>query len=454
MLSGAAAYLDSFVNLELSLASLPRDSFKLERLRALLASLGNPERQLRCLHVAGSKGKGSTCVMAATMLACAGYRVGLYTSPHLHDYKERLRILSPQDFCSHDPKEFAGMISERALTRLIQEIEPHLESFRTHRKFGRLTYFEVMTAIAFYFFFRRRVDFAVLEVGLGGRLDATNVISALVCAITPISLEHTQILGKTLSKIAREKAGIIKSSHSAVVLAQQRPAALKVLRQHCTALGIKPVEVGKDLTIKGVRPSSLETGFLLHSKRGANGRWRLPFVGEHQVQNAAVAIGMLNELRKKGFVISEQAMRRGLKLTRWPGRFEIASRKPVWILDGAHNPESTELLVRTFRRVFSRFKVVLIWGVSEDKDRAGMARQLRKISRVVIATRARHPRAHTFSVAELAQWFSGQEIILEPDVARAVALAQQSVGPQEIVLVTGSLFVVGEVRKLCINTKV
>ncbi len=447
--SSAREYLDSFINYEIH-RKPPRRFFKLKRVQKLLTLIGDPHLNFKCLHVAGTKGKGSTCAFVASILQTAGYTVGLYTSPHLSDFKERIRILSPWD-CRGQTQAFAGKVSAQALRRSLQEIKPSIERIQARRSLGQLTYFEVLTVLALYYFYKRKADVAVLETGLGGRLDATNVVDSLVSAITPISLEHTEFLGKTIQKIAAEKAGIIKSRSQAVVIAPQDQKALKVIKAQCRKMGASFRVVGKDIMVQNGKTTLQGETF---SVRGCLGNYRnlkSRLIGPHQVVNAAVAIGMVESLKQRGFWINRRAIVQGIKNAVWPGRFEVIRHRPLTILDGAHNAASCRVLTDTLRKVLPNKKMVLIFGVSSDKDIKGMAQELAKMARCVIATKANHPRAYEFKAAELENFFPGKEIILSKNVCSALQLAQQKSSADEAIVVTGSLFVVGEARELCLR---
>lgn len=408
----SSSYLATFLNHEKDLKKFaPRPTY-IERVRAVLCQLGSPQDQLKVIHIAGSKGKGSTSAFTANILREAGYTVGLFTSPHLYDVHERIRILKP-GLTAAKGKIFPDCISEKEFSRLIKKIRPQLESGRGQG----LTYFEVLTILALCYFKEEKVDWVVLETGLGGRLDATNVCDAIVSVITPISLEHTAQLGKTLAKIASEKAAIIKSAKSFVVVAPQKPEALKVIKARCRDVGAKTVLV--------VRSKSMSSSLL----------------GRHQQINAAVAVEIANVLK-----ISKAAVHKGLTKTFWPLRFEIISRQPFIILDGAHNPESCERLIETLGEVFSGKKWILIFGSSEDKDIRAMARLLTKNAQDVILTSAQHPRAVVWDDENAKKYFPKQNLVVTRSVATACRFAMKITGPQSLIVVAGSLFVAAEAR--------
>lgn len=394
-------YLATFLNHEKNLAKFSPRLGYIERVKAVLSQLGSPQKDLQVIHIAGSKGKGSTAAFTANILQAAGFRVGLYTSPHLYDVRERICI----DFKS---------ISEGQFSKLIKKIRPQLEA---GRKEG-LTYFEVLTIAAFCYFKEQRVDWVVLETGLGGRLDATNVCDSAISVITPISLEHTKQLGKTLNKIAVEKAAIIKSAKSVVIIAPQKSEVLQVIQRRCRDVGVKTILVKQG--IRDVSPSLL---------------------GQHQRVNAAVAAKIADVLR-----ISKMAIKRGIETVSWPLRFEIVSRKPLIVIDGAHNPESCERLSETLSEIFPKKKWILIFGSSDDKDIQGMVRPLLSNVYDVILTTARHPRAMAWNEKNTIKYFPKQDVVMTRSVAMACRFAKKIVG-QNLIVVAGSLFVAAEAKK-------
>lgn len=441
-------YLDSFVNLE---TRLPTDSpapFTLERIRRLLDLIGNPQDALKVIHVAGSKGKGSTCVFTAHILQSAGYKTGLYTSPHLKDCRERIRILNPDGLWENREEIFPDAIRWNQLGKVIEDVRPAIDRMRADASVGRLTFFEVYTALALHHFSQEKVDFAVLETGLGGRLDATNAASSFVCAVTPISLEHTEILGSSLGLIAVEKAAIIKDRRQKVVLAPQEKEPWNVLQGRCQEFFIDPFLVGRDIrfSLQGID----EHGQIVHfqGRRGDYPDVKMSLLGEHQAVNAATAIGIVECLQETGVSIEREAISQGLREAFWPGRFEIFFKGRCVILDGAHNKASAVCLGEGIKRIFPGRRVVLILGVCGDKDRRGMGEALEQIADTVIAAKANHPRAYDFGDGELNEMFPGKERLRAKDIQQAWGLAQEKTGTGDIILITGSIFLVAEARDL------
>lgn len=456
----ALRYLESFIDYE-KITDWPyEESLGLGRMRNFLSSINNPQDGLSCLHVAGTKGKGSTCIFIAHILSQAGYNVGLYTSPHLADFRERIRILNGKSGSSQTHKgknDFAGMVSKNGLTGLVKRLKPAIDRFGEHSKFGSLTFFEVYTALAFVYFKEKKADFVVLETGLGGRLDATNVAKPLICAITPISYEHTQRLGNTLRKIATEKAGIIKDilagkslrRRPIVISAPQKNEAQRVIRQRCKKLKVNLYEVGKDITFKATG-----SGFDVNGIFGRYPDLKIGLLGRHQLINAAVAAGAVEALKFHGVTVGTEAIKNGLARTVWPGRCEIAGRDPWVVLDGAQNAASALALKQTIKENFSRRdkfrqgrkyrRLILVFGISKDKDIKGTSLQLIDFTDTVILTKSGNPRAR--QPEALIKYFSGKPVYITQSVKEARELAKRLASQDDLILVTGSLFVVGEFR--------
>ncbi len=443
LLHEAKRYLDSFVNYEakLSLAAAPR--FDLRRVEALLKELGDPHKKLQCLHAAGTNGKGSVCAFSASILQRLGYKVGLYTSPHLWDLKERIRVLdSSQRFQKN--KLLAGQITEEELCDILTDMQPHIEAVRRHAEWGELTFFEVLTAIAFCYFYQKETDFVVLETGLGGRLDATNVAQGKVCGLTPISLEHTQWLGPTLTDIAQEKAAIIKDKIQKVVVAPQSTEAGRVIEDHCHQLGIRPVVIGRDVIYKELKQDEEVIIFSLKTSGRDYPSLRSCLTGEYQMMNAAMAIAMVEALVGAEKMDPEKVSE-ALSQTVWPGRFEMIRHHPIIIVDGAHNPSAAQHLARTARKLFPDKKIRLIFGISGDKNRTAVAAELDTIQpEEVVLTQAQHPRA--VPAEDLQGLFAGK-ISVTRTVPEAVELALSKAAKDDVIIATGSLFVVAEVKK-------
>lgn len=433
-------YLESFVNYEKIPAWPYKESLKLERFKNFLDSIDNPQDRLRCIHVAGTKGKGSTCAFIAYILRQNGFKVGLYTSPHLKDFRERIRILRPLVSTPKIKNAFEGIISRSAFVHLVDRLKPFIEQSNRKSKYGPLSFFEVYTALAFVYFKEQKVDFAVLETGLGGRLDATNAVRPLVCVITPISYEHTDKLGNTLNQIAAEKAGIIKNIRGlTVITASQTKEALRVIRAKCKTQGVRLYEVGRDIIYRRTR-----NGFMVKGLLANYPELKLRLFGRHQLINAAAAIGAVEGLRFHNIDMNVDSIRDGLYNTVWPGRCEVISRKPLIVLDGAQNVASARAIKKAIQDNFRYKKLILVLGISYDKDKKGICRELCGLADKVILTQAHNPRAT--KPEELARYFPGKEVHITTNVKDAKKMTCHIAKRDDLILVCGSLFIVGEFR--------
>ena len=429
----ALDYLYSFVDYSLThQQNLAPENFDLSRMRALLNALGNPQEQYPIIHIAGTKGKGSVSAFCATALQEAGHKTGLYTSPHLKDFSERIQI-------DRQP------ISEDALITLVDEIKPHVAAI------PRLTTFEISTALAFLHFARQGVNAAVIEVGLGGRLDATNVITPLISVITSISLDHTYVLGNTLAEIAAEKGGIIKPGVP-VVLAPQRSEPRERLHQIAAERGCPLVQVGVDYKFSIKSRSLAEQIVSVWRSTGAPSApvlLKIHLLGDHQAENAATAYAALHTAQDAGLQIGENNIRRGLQETTWPGRFEILDSHesvPV-IIDGAHNPYSAQALRNTLDQYIPDRPLLLIVGFSADKDIAAMLKAWRSRARHIIATQSGHPRAiPPDEIAAAVREISDTPVTIAPDASAALNEARRMAREDDIILGTGSIFLAASVR--------
>ncbi|HOY09229.1 MAG TPA: folylpolyglutamate synthase/dihydrofolate synthase family protein [Candidatus Omnitrophota bacterium] len=438
-------YLESFFNFEksASVAFFP-DVFKLKRVEHVLGLLGSPQKDMVFIHVAGTKGKGSTCAYAAHILKEAGYTAGLYTSPHLWDVKERIRVLSPGGGGFARPGLFEGCIREEEFCEIFRKMKPVLDLMTGNGALGRLTYFEVLTLAALVYFKSRRVDCVVLETGMGGRLDATNVVEASVCGLTPVSLDHTHILGDSLVSIAREKAGIIKTVRQKVVVSRQAPAAEVVIRQRISDVGCEAFFAGKDFSALDVEEAGTQQTFVIRGRR-SDYMVTTELLGRHQRENAALAVGLVECLAETTqWKVPAEAIQKGIAATSWPGRFQIVRTDPTVVLDVAHNPDSARALAETVQSCFPGKRIVLLLGISRDKDLPGICRQLTQISREVIITRAGHPRAADLDNPDIREIFRGQPFFVSPHVREGLKMALSRAGKGDVIVATGSVFVVAE----------
>ena len=427
----ALTYLEQFANYELTRSvQYTPETFDLSRTEQLLDRLGNPHREYKVVHVAGTKGKGSTSLMIESVLRAAGYRTGLYTSPHLHTFCERIQVRTHK-------------IQRHEVAALVDELEPHVMAV------PELTWFEIVTAMGLLYFARRQVDIAVVEVGLGGRLDATNVVSPLVSVITPLSLDHMAWLGDTLAQIAFEKAGVVKPGVP-VVCAPQKNDALEVIERVCSERGAPLVLIGRHWLYA---PGQID----------ANGQWFVrmrpewqkifwpppefywtPLLGRHQIVNATTALAALDLLRDSHLTIPPDAVEQGLRAARWPGRMQVLSRNPLVVTDGAHNGESAQRLAVALREWFPRRKWTLIFGASSDKDLPAMFDALLPLASRTILTHAQSPRAaDPERLSELAV-SRDAHVMVTASVADALDIALLGLEEYDGVILTGSLFVAAE----------
>jgi len=425
----AIDYLSSYTDYEK--VGMPHDPalYDLRRVVELLAQLGNPHLKARSVHITGTNGKGSTAAMLASVLTTSGYTTGLYTSPHLHTWRERIRV-------------DGELISEEELVSVVEKLKPEVEAVNRRDTYGQLTTFEILTALAFTYFERKGVDFQVLEVGMGGRFDATNIITPEVCVITSISLDHTEVLGSSLAEIADEKAAIIKPG-SSVVTSSQVDEVAHVIREACLNCGVGLVRLGSDVTWQGLS-FDLDGQFLQVEGRLGSYQLSIPLLGDFQLENAATAVATLEVLVEKGFNISTDSITDGLARVSWPGRLQVLGHHPFLVADGAHNPDSARRLIQSLKQCFDFDRATLVVGASSDKNIAGVVSELFPLFDKVIVTRSRHPRA--MAPALLRDEFArrGVEAEIADDIPAALSRAASLVHDRDLICVTGSLFVVAE----------
>ena len=424
----ALLYIYSFTDYEKKVPQLYAPEFyDLTRVHRLLALLGSPQQAFQVVHIAGTKGKGSTAAFAESVLRAAGYRTGLYTSPHLHTFRERIQT-------------GGALIPEADLARLAEMMQPLVAQI------AGITTFEVMTGLALAWFAERRVEWAVLEVGLGGRLDATNVVIPAVSVITPISYDHTAILGDTLTQIATEKAGIIKPGVPAVS-APQTAEALAVIETICRERGVPLILVGRDWTWQPCRADLDGQSFTVyHHDTVIGGRsplW-IPLLGEHQLMNATTAIAALALL--PGVKLRPRALHLGLRTVHWPGRLEILGRAPLLVADSAHNGDSAQKLMAALRACCPSKRLYVVFGASTDHVTPELLRALLSDASWAIATRSRHPRAADPIWLQARAAELGFHLEVSDSVAHALDLALAHAGSDDLVCCTGSVFVAAEVR--------
>ena len=395
--------------------------FGLKAITQLLLSLGNPEDSYKTILIAGTNGKGSTAAMIFSILCDAGYKVGLYTSPHLVDVRERIVINGKK-------------IALKEFNRTIAYVKDKMEQ--------PVTYFELLTAVAFVYFQNRKVDIAVLEVGLGGRLDATNVCHPLASIITNIAFDHTAYLGNTLESITREKAGIIKKNGICITAAKQKKV-VDVLRDVCQRRRAKFYCLGRDIKIK-----KQKDGFFTYQGFNRNLKnLKIPLQGDHQLSNAALALAAIELCEKKGFSIADTAIYAGLKNTHWEARLEVLQNQPLFLLDGAHNPAGISVLCRTLKKDFSYRRLILIFGSLADKDYRRMLQKIIPLTSIIILTQLKTKRA--VSVNDIMETVKkmGYPAIVTENVKQAIERAQAMANKQDLICATGSFYLAGEIKQ-------
>lgn len=413
-------------------------NFDLERMRTLLKKLGNPHEQFRSVHIAGTKGKGSTCTMLAAMLQANGYKVGLYTSPHLLDVRERICINGE-------------MISQADFARLVKMVEPIVSRVKPTP-----SYFDVLTAVAFKHFAEQKVDLAVIETGLGGRLDSTNVLRPEVTAITSISKDHMAQLGNTLPKIAEEKAGIFKTGVPAVTVMQE-PDVEAVLKRVAEKVGAPFDVTGKSIEFSFRFESSRLQGphnyICLTTPQSRFEHLPVPLLGEHQAINCGLALAVIDKLKTRGIPISDAKAMEGLTRASLPGRMEIIHQQPRVLVDGAHNAASLDAMMRAIGQHIPYDSMIVIFGCCADKDVPGMLQRITAGADKVIFTRVDSIR--TADPEELAATYTelyGKMAQVAPSLEAALAIANRAVTKEDLICITGSFYLVGEAKKL-FNTR-
>ncbi|NQT23680.1 MAG: bifunctional folylpolyglutamate synthase/dihydrofolate synthase [Candidatus Omnitrophica bacterium] len=423
----AIAYLDSFFNYEKNPVSKQR-FFNLRRITMLADLFGNPQKDYPSVHIAGTKGKGSVSRILSGILEEAGFKTGLYTSPHILDLRERIK-LNGKDISKNDLVSLCGQLKNK-----LKKIAP---TFRP-------SFFEIYTILAFEYFKGKNVDFAIFETGMGGRLDATNILKPLACAITSISYDHTRELGRSLRKIAGEKAGIIKQG-TPCVSAVQKKEVLKVIRDRCKRLSSGLFVVGKDLLYRSTSYSDKKETFTVKGSLGKYENLNLPLLGEHQLVNASVAVGISEILISKGYKIPKDAVRRGINNVEWPCRCEILKRRPYVILDGAHNPSSARALKQTIKRNFYYEKLILILGVSRDKDIKGICGELAPLADEIVLTKADIDRSQ--NPEYLKRYLGNRKATVARSITEAYEISKDLGGVNDIILVTGSMYLLGQFKR-------
>lgn len=427
----ALAFIDSLLSRERAPVALS-ETVKLRRVETLLRRLDDPHRRATTVLIAGTKGKGSTAVMLASIMQAAGRRVGLYTKPHLVDYRERFRINGE-------------LISETVLARMVERLQPHIEVMAAEQD-GPPSYFEASVALAFLYFTEATVDLAIVEVGLGGRLDPTNIAEPILSVLTPVSYDHMDLLGTTLDAIAREKAGIIRPE-GAVTCAPQAPQALASIIDVCTRLRARLWRVDEVMRWRAESSSLHGQTFALRGPWRDYGTLAVSLVGAHQLVNAATAVTAAEVLGERGFPVTREIVASGLAAVSWPARVEVLQERPYVVVDVAHNPASIGALRETLEQLLPGRRIILVFGMVATHDHRASTSLIAPLADVVIATTPRHikPLPGLALAEEAARYVKHVEVIEDrlAAVERALVLAR----PDDVVVITGSFFLVGDVRE-------
>lgn len=399
----------------------------LENIQSLLKRLQNPQKHFPAIHIAGTNGKGSTAAFTESILRAAGYKTGLYTSPHLVDMRERIRICGIR-------------ITEEEVIQYTESIKPHADAVNA-------TFFEILTAMAFCYFRDQRIDIAVLETGLGGRLDATNTADPVVCVITNIDLEHTNILGETLEEIAREKAGILKPGVPAI-LGSKVPSVKTFFRNYCQKADV-PLCIADETVQTTLNTSTLEClEFSLKTPEMDYNKVRLSLPGVHQVENATSSILVAERLNALGWHISTEAIRQGLSSTVWEGRLQTLRTEPLILMDSAHNLMGIQSLAAMLRDILSDRRLVLLFGLLQDKNYHAMANTIAPLADEIILTKPLNERALAPETLAALPCFSNKSVTTISDIGKAFDLALNRTEKQDCLCITGSLYLAGEVLRL------
>ncbi len=411
----------------------------LNNISYLLFLLGNPHKNLNIIHIGGTNGKGSTAAMISSILQANGFKTGLYTSPHLVDFTERMKINSQN-------------ISQEKVCELLERIKPYIEEVSNTAGYNHPTFFEVITAMAFLYFYEEKVDFLVLEVGLGGRLDATNVCQPLISVITQIDYDHMDKLGNSLKEIAREKSGIIKSGEI-VISSSQYDEAYNEIKKITDERNSPLFSIGKEINYQIKKTDIKGSIFDLKGIYNEYKDLHVSLIGKHQVDNAATAIAAIEALRIKGLSIPTKAIRDGLEKVRWEGRLEIIQYDPLLVLDGAHNPNGIKIVRQTLEELFSYNRLILVLAIFSDKDYKKMIQIISPLADLIITTKAENPRATPPQVIakEAEQYKNKKKIIVTENITQAINCALSNSKKNDLICITGSLYTVGEAKRYFID---
>lgn len=409
----------------------------LKNITLLLSLLGNPHQKLNMIHIGGTNGKGSTASIIASILQSEGFKVGLYTSPHLVDFTERMKINYKA-------------ITKKRVCELLERIKPYIDKVARTPGYNHPTFFEVITSMAFLYFFEKKVDFLVLEVGLGGRLDATNICQPLISVITHIDFDHMDKLGNSLEEIAQEKGGIIKPG-GVVISSNQYKEVYKVIKDIADKKKSHLFTVGKEVNYKIIESDLNGVMFNLKGIYNIYYNLHTPLLGKHQAENASTAIMAIEALKIRGINISEKAIREGLRKVKWEGRLEIIQKNPTLILDGAHNLSGVKIVRNALKEIFSYNKLILVLAIFADKEYRKMIKAIAPLADLIITTKAQNPRATPPKIIaqEAALYINSDKIkiIIKEDIPEAINCALSNAKKNDLICITGSLYTVGEVKR-------
>jgi dihydrofolate synthase/folylpolyglutamate synthase len=430
-------FIYSFIDLSITrnLRYSP-DKFDLSRMYGVMSSLGDPQLNYDVVHVAGTKGKGSICAMTASIMKEAGYKVGFYSSPHMIDFRERIKINNNE-------------ISKESLTNYVMKLRQIFDNVE------KISTFEIITAIAFKYFADQQVDIAFIEVGMGGRLDATNVVQPILTIISPVSHDHMKILGNTIAKIAKEKAGIIKKSIP-VILSRQKKSAKEEIDIIANRNGSLIIDTTKKYAFEQINFSLEKQSFiikekLIHPPDTCSPIYEIPLLGDHQIHNAITAFACVMRLRKLGYEINESALKNGFSRVEWQGRFEVVYQKPLFIVDGAHNRASFRKLRDTIKKYLAGKKVTLIFGASEDKEVKLMLKIIKPYIDHFIFTKSEHPRA--LGLDKLEKFASSLDLnnYSISEIGSIIPRILRNDDQKIAYIASGSIFIAGAIKQLFTN---
>lgn len=403
----------------------------LSAINRLLELIGNPEKETKVILVGGTNGKGSTCAMIHSILKEAGYKVGLFTSPHLHTFRERIRINDE-------------LVSKKEVTELFEKLKEKAEKMKNEKNMRFPTASEMITAMAFKYFADKKVDFAVFEVMMGGKYDATNVTVPLVSVITNVTLDHTHILGETIEKIADDKSNIIKGN---IAVTSAKSPALEIIKEKCRKNNAELISVGEDIIYKKINSSLNKQKFSINGNLNNYENLELPLLGEHQLINAATAVGIKEALVKQKVKIPKKAIIKGLKNTKWEGRLEIIKKNPLIVIDDAHNPDGMKKLRVALQSIFSYNNLILVLGISSNKDIKTMVKTIVPLASKVIITKAEWRGIDLKTLKKEVSKYC-KDVIEKEKVGDAARYAESIAKNSDLVCVCGSIFVLDEARRI------